>query len=41
MIELMGQLFNPEGWIASHALMIFVASCGAAAAYSVTKRLFD
>ena len=41
MIELMSQLFGPESWLASHALMISVAGCGAAAAYSVTKKLFD
>jgi hypothetical protein len=41
MLELLLVWLGPESWIWSHALMISVAACGAAAAYSVTKRLFD
>ena len=41
MVELLSLWFGPESWLGSHALMISVSACGAAAAYSVTKRLFD
>jgi hypothetical protein len=41
MVELINGLFGPDSWLASHGLMIAVTICVAAAAYSVTKRLFE